>query len=116
MKTNKKGFTLQEMAPLAIAFVIIAIVIGIGAQVVSDVGLNLGQAECGKNLHGTWNATGHYCGNSSNGSIVLRGYAQNTTTQGTSALDTLSSWLPTIGVIVAAAVVIGIIVAYFRFG
>ena len=116
MKMNKKAFTLQEMAPLAIAFVIIAIVIGIGAQVVSDVGLNLGAAECTKNLHGTWNGTGLYCGNSSNGTIHYSGYAENVTSQGTSALGTLSSWLPTIGVIVAAAVVIGIIVAYFRFG
>ena len=116
MKMNKKAFTLQEMAPLAIAFVIIAITIGIGAQVVGDVQKNLAQAECSRNLGGTWNGTAERCGNSSNGTIHLKGYAENTTGNGLGALETLSSWLPTIGVIVAAAVVIGIIVAYFRFG
>ena len=41
--------------------------------------------------------------------------AYNASGSGLEAIDTLSNWLPTIGVIVAAAVVIGIIVAYFRF-
>ena len=88
MKMNKKGFTLQEMAPLAIAFVIIAIVLGIGATVVEDV----------------------------QSTQQTSGYAYNASGNGLQALNTLASWLPTIGVIVAAAVVIGIIVAYFRFG
>ena len=85
---NKKAFTLQEMAPLAIAFVIIAIVLGIGATVVEDV----------------------------QSTQKVNGSAYNASGNGLQALDTLASWLPTIGVIVAAAVVIGIIVAYFRFG
>lgn len=87
LKMNKKGFTLQQLAPIAISFVVIAIVLGIGATVVEDVQDTQ-----------TENAT-----------------AYNASGSGLEAIDTLSNWLPTIGVIVAAAVVIGIIVAYFRF-
>ena len=35
-KMNKKGFTLQQLAPIAISFVVIAIVLGIGATVVEQ--------------------------------------------------------------------------------
>jgi hypothetical protein len=38
----------------------------------------------------------------------------NLTSQGLSGITTMSQWLPTIAVIVAAAVVIGVIVNYFR--
>ena len=31
-KLNKKGFTVQDLVPLAIAFVVIAIVLGMGAK------------------------------------------------------------------------------------
>ena len=86
-KMGKKGFTLQQLAPIAISFVVIAIVLGIGATVVEDVQDTQ-----------TENAT-----------------AFNASGSGLEAIDTLANWLPTIGVIVAAAVVIGIIVAYFRF-
>jgi hypothetical protein len=88
---NKKGFSLQEMAPLAISFVIIAIVLGIGATVVASI-----QATQGNSTSTT--------------------IAYNASGNGLTSLNTLASWLPTIAVIIAAAVVIGIIVAYFRFG
>ena len=39
-------------------------------------------------------------------------YERNATTEGLDALDELASWLPTIALIVAAAVIIGIIVVY----
>lgn len=87
MLKNKKGFTLQQLAPIAISFVVIAIVLGIGATVVEDV----------------------------QDTQTENGTAYNASASGMEAIDTLADWLPTIGVIVAAAVVIGIIVAYFRF-
>ena len=85
---NKKGFNLNELAPIAISFVIIAIVLGIGATVVTSV----------------------------QSTQVAGGYAANASTYGLQSINTLSSWLPTIAIIVAAAVVIGIIIMYFRFG
>ena len=84
---NKKGYSLQDMAPIAVAFVVIAIVLGIGATVLASV-----QADQTEN-----------------------GTAYNASASGLTSIGTLAGWLPTIGVIVAAAIIIGIIVAYFRF-
>lgn len=87
---EKKHYQLQDLAPLAIAFVVIAIVLGVGGTILSEVQNSSGAVENST----SWNSTG----------------------QGIVALGTLSSWLPTIAIIVAAAVVVGIVVMYFRFG
>ena len=98
------------MAPIAISFVVIAIVLGIGSTIVSDV------RESG--CENYWNNTdvqAPFCSSADNNSLAAPGYAYNASGSGLEAIGTLADWLPTIGVIVAAAVVIGIIVAYFRF-
>jgi len=110
MKMNKRGFTLQQLAPIAISFVVIAIVLGIGATVVEDVR----ESGC-ENFWNTTNAQAPFCSSADNDSLAEPGYAYNASGSGIEAIGTLADWLPTIGVIVAAAVVIGIIVAYFRF-
>ena len=84
---NKKGYTIHDLVPIGIAFVVIAVVLGMGATVLNSI-----QGTQTINSTG-WNA-------SQNG---LRG------------LNELSSWLPTIAIIVAAAIIIGIIVVYFAF-
>ena len=83
----KKGFTVQDLVPLAIAFVVIAIVLGMGATILSDI------QDTQTANKTAYNASGH----------------------GLDALDELSSWLPTIAIIVVAAIIIGIIILYFRF-
>ena len=85
---NKKGFTLGQLAAVGVTFVVIAIVLGMGAQILEKMIETSG----GTN---TTNAT-----------------LQN----GTLAIGELSSWLPTIAIIVAAAVIIGIVVTYFAVG
>lgn len=115
---NKKGYSLQDMAPIAVAFVVIAIVIGIGATVLAGVHTQQLNSFCA-GVGGTINdsdAQNVFCGSSTNVSVDAgTDAAMNSTTQGLTVMDTLSGWLPTIGVIVAAAVIIGIIVMYFKF-
>ena len=83
---NKKGaMDLAALAPAAIAFVFVAIVLTIGGDVVSNV-------EAGQTA----------------GSA-----AENASLFGLQSIQELSSWLPTIALVVAAAVVIGVL-AYFR--
>lgn len=65
---NKKGLSIGDMGPLAIAFVFIAVVLGIGATVLADV-----QAD-----------------------QTANGYAYNASGNGLQAVDTFSGWLPTI--------------------
>ena len=81
---NKKGYTVSDLLPLAVAFVVVAIAISMGAEVLGEI------------------RTGQ----------TANSYERNATTDGLESLAELSGWLPTIALIVAAAVIIGIIVVY----
>ncbi len=76
---------LGQMATMAIAFVILAIVIGIGGTVLDEV----------------------------QDTQTTNGVAYNATESGLDGIETFGDWLPTIAVILASALVIGIIASYF---
>ena len=83
---NKKGaMSLSDLAPVAIAFVFVAVVLGVGATVLSDIKADQ-----------TASST-----------------AANATQEGLDSLSELSSWLPTIALVIAAAIVIGVL-SFFR--
>lgn len=83
---KKKGaMTLSDLAPIAIAFVFVAVVIGVGATVLTSI------------------QSGQTSGS----------FAYNATNQGLNSVDELGSWLPTIALVVAAAIVIGVL-SFFR--
>ena len=79
------ALTIGDIAPLAITFVVVAIVLGVGADVLDNI--QDGQSQNSS----AYNATGY----------------------GLTAIGKFSNWLPTIAVIVVAAVIIGIIYMYF---
>ena len=85
---NKKGFTLGQLAAVGVTFVVIAIVLGMGAKVLEKV----------------------------EGGMTENTTASDAVLNGTSGVAELASWLPTIAIIVAAAVIIGIVVTYFAVG
>ncbi len=76
---------LNQLGTVAIAFVFVAIVIGIGADVLGDI--RAGQ--------------------------TANSYEYNASTRGLESVDELGTWLPTIALVIAAAFVIGVL-AYFR--
>jgi len=78
---NKKGFTLNDLSGIAITFVVLAVVLGIGGTILTSI--QAGQ--------------------------TTDGYAYNSTTDGLQALAELSGWQTTLAVIVVASVVIGVI-------
>lgn len=85
---------LEDLAPAGIAFVVAGIVIGVGADVLTD-----GRDAACSNTTATVGETG-YCGYDVwNYSIAGEGE--------------LASWMPTIALVVAAAIIIGIVVTYF---
>ena len=84
MISSKKGFTVGQMLPLAIVFIVLAIGLGLGAQVLGTI--QAGQA--------------------------ANSFAFNASQNGLVGLNTFSSYLPTIALVVVAAVVIGILVVY----
>ena len=85
MKT-KKGLSVAQLGGLALAFVIVAVIIGVGATIITEI--QTGQT-----------------------SLSI---AYNVSDQGLEGLETMGDWLPTIAVIISAAVVIGVIVRYFQ--
>lgn len=84
MLKSKKGFRLGDMSGIAIAFVVIAVVLGLGATV-------LGQIQDGQ---------------------TADSYEYNATGNGLESMDTMSNYLPTIAIVVVLAIVVGIIVTY----
>jgi len=89
MKLSKTGYDIKALAGLGVAFVIIAIVLSFGSTILADLKTD------------TVTRTGE---NST---------AYNATVNGLEGLEEFSSWLPTLALIVVAAVIIGIIVTYF---
>ena len=85
-KLNKKGLQLGDLSGIAITFVVLAVVLGVGATILDSI--QLGQ---------TADST-----------------AYNATGEGLTALGDFAGWLPTLAVIVVAAVVIGTIAFFYR--
>ena len=108
-KLTKKGFTIMDVPTLAITLGIIAIVIGIMATVL----VNMQSTQC----EFSWDDTNQVCLNSTGGSGGELGLTAqyNITQQGLDAQEDFSEWQGTWVVIIAAAVVIGIVGAYLFF-
>lgn len=75
---------LRDLLPVAMIFVVATIGISIGADVVNDI----------------------YSGQAA-------GYAKNVSKSGLSSMAELGSWLPTLALVVAASIVIGVLVYSF---
>lgn len=87
----KKGYDLRMLAGIGITFVVVAIVLSFGSTILSEL---KDDAE-------------------SKGDNTT---AYNATEAGLEGLEEFADWLPTLALIVVAAVIIGIIVRYFAFG
>ena len=84
MFKDKKGLTVGQFGGLALAFVVVAVIISVGADILTQI---------------------------YDGQTALS-TARNITSEGLDGMTTLGEWLPTIAVIIAAAVVIGVITNY----
>jgi len=85
---KKKGYDLKMMAGIAITFVVLAIVLSFGATILDDLQDAQTSGE----------------------------YDYNATESGLESIEEFADWLPTLALIVVAAIIIGIIVRYFAFG
>jgi sorbitol-specific phosphotransferase system component IIBC len=90
MKLSKKGLSLMDMAHVGMLFVMIGVIIAVGALIETQIGTTLFPS-------GPLNST-------VGGLIILNA---------STGLGTLSSWLPLLAVITAAAVVLGVLVTAF---
>ncbi len=88
LKNSKKGFSIQDMSSIGITLVVTAIVVGIGATILSSI----------------------------QNTQTVGSVAYNSSGYGLTGLQTLSSYMPTIALVAVAAVVIGIILVFFTQG
>ena len=87
MVNKKKGYELRALIGLGVTFVVIAIVLSFGGTILQNL--------------------------SDDANDGLNRSAYNATQYGLSAIEEFASWLPTLAIIVVAAVIIGIIIRYF---
>jgi hypothetical protein len=116
--TKRAEVTLTSVPGTIIILVVLAILLGIGASIL----LTTSQVQCA----GAYNATSTYAWNNTASACIVvnaSGYqtlplitagpvAYQTSVAGLSGMNTFSQWLPTIAVVLAAAIVIGLVLAY----
>ena len=85
---NRKGLTVGQFGGLALAFVVVAVILSVGGDILTQVREGQDNTTAGRTL------------------------SYNITSEGLDGMETLGEWLPTIAVIIAAAVVIGVITHY----
>lgn len=83
---NRKGYGIGDLLPLALTFVVVAIAIAIGAAVLTDV--------------------------RSSSTFTTNDAGYNATTKGLLAMTTFGDWLPTLALVVVAAIIIGVLIMY----
>lgn len=90
MRKNKKAqaFTISDLGTVAIALVVAAIILGLGATILSEVQ--------GTQTSGT--------------------AAYNASDYGLSGMNTMSQFIPTVAIVAVAAIIIGIILVFFGRG
>ena len=90
-KLNKKAqqrFSINDLGTIAIALVVAAVIIGMGATILEKI----------------------------QGTQVVNNTAFNTTGFGLTGMNTLAEFIPTIAIVAVAAIVIGIILVFFGRG
>lgn len=93
---NNRGYQLRDLMPIALVFVVATIAMSIGADVIDNVQEGYVNDSDADGCNST-NTTG--CG-----------WAYNASENGLEAMDELGSWLPTLTLVVAAAIIIGVLV------
>ncbi len=120
-KLKKKGqLNLEDVPSTVVTLLILALVIAVSAIVLVDFRDSTGGDAClAVNNDFVYNATSFLCHNSSNSSLTgdpaSGSVSWNATTDGLTATDNVSNQIGTVGTIVIAAVLLGLIVTAFVF-
>lgn len=106
---SKHGYQLRDLMPIALLLLVSVIGLSIGSDILWDI--KDGQCTYGASDEGL-------CQNSSGGITGTLGdtISSNATQGGMSGLETFGSWIPTLSLVIAAALVIGILVSAFKTG
>ena len=89
MRIGNKGIALNQMTSVGLMFVLLGVVLSIGAYITTSVQTSVGGAST---------------------------FAGGAIGNATSGILSLSTWLPLIAIVLAAGVVISVLVGAFKFG
>ncbi len=84
-KRGQRSFTIADLGTIAIALVVAAVILGMGATILAKL----------------------------KGSQTINSTAYNTSQFGIEGLSTMAEFIPTIAIVAVAAIVIGIILVFF---
>lgn len=95
-KKGQTGFSIGDLSGIGITLVIAAVVIGLGATIVTNIQTSGRGTAFNATNSGTWTT------------------AYNASGYGLSGLNTLGSYIPTVALVAVAAVVIGVVMVFFN--
>jgi len=107
---GKKGLNVAIVPQLGITLLVLAVVLAIGVTILQST---LESSHCPSGKY--WSDTDGMCYNDADHNDSYRTLGFNATYAGIEGVETLSGWQNTFAVIIAAAVVIGIIASYLYF-
>lgn len=105
----------DQLLPLGITLLVITIVLAFGLQVLHEVKDGIGEDSCAARTDGftTYNVSSGFCRNSTGGQKVVGTAQFNGTEDGQLGVAKITDKLPTIGLVIAAVVIIAILVRGF---
>lgn len=104
-----------DLVGVGVAFVVVGVVLAIGLSVLGDVKFDLGADSCGARTDGytTYNETNELCTNGTGFTTVPSDTYYNATQSAVNGTGELASKLPLLGLVIAAAIIIGVLLKSF---
>ena len=120
IKRTWKAAGLNDLLPAVIAFVLVAIVAAVAALILSNFAVNAGVLSntCKVTSGNVVNTISGLCANIVTGVATTTNLspAYNSTSYGLSSIQTMTSFLPLLALVIIAAAIIGVVLMAFKFG
>lgn len=110
-------YTLKDLLPIGLTFVVTGIVLAFGLNVSGDVRDDLGELGCGAHTDGKtiYDPATALCKNSSGATSIVGTAAFNSSTDTIQSVSQLTSRMDTLALVTIAAVIIGVLLTAFAF-
>ena len=111
------AMNLEFLLTAGITLVVVGIALAFGLQVQGEVRDQIGVADCTSRTDGftSYNSTNMLCTNSTGGTVSVGTSSFNASGDAIDGVSALTGQMPTIGLIVAAVIIIGLLISGFAF-
>jgi len=117
MNDKRAKLDIQDLIPVGLVLVVAGILLAFGAQVTGDIRDDQGLEDCAgrSDTYTSYNATSDQCYNSSGTHVEVGTHNFNITTASLESSWNLANRMPTIGLVAAIVIVIGLLVSGFGY-